>query len=103
MMQKKGDTILEVDNKEIETGKDTKEYMIRSANSILLEDSQGNLKTIQIKYSELPYQFLHAFIIPLVYFFINLTLSIYLYIYKRKNLSILGHLYFIYTDSFIDL
>ncbi|MFI2131527.1 sensor histidine kinase [Lysinibacillus fusiformis] len=96
----KGETILEVDNKEIETGKDTKEYMIRSANSILLEDSQGNLKTIQIKYSELPYQFMHAFIIPLVYFFINLMLSIYLYTYKRKTFQSLGiFILFILTVS----
>ncbi|MCS1395047.1 hypothetical protein J2D69_22400 [Lysinibacillus sphaericus] len=96
----KGNIILEVDNKEIETGKDTKEYLVRSANSILLEDSQGNLKTIQIKYSELPYQFLHAFIIPLVYFFINLTLCIYLYTYKRKTFQSLGiFILFILTVS----
>lgn len=96
----KGDIILEVDNKEIEAASDPMQYMIRSANSVLIKDTQGNLNTIQINYSELPYQFLHAFIIPLGYFLLNLAISIYIFTYKRISFQSLNvFILFILTVS----
>ncbi|MGE7911390.1 sensor histidine kinase [Lysinibacillus xylanilyticus] len=87
---KQGNIVLEVDNKAIEASKDSMQYSIRSANSLLLKDTLGKLHTIQINYSELPNQFLHVFIIPLVYFLINLAISIYLYTYKRTSFQSLN-------------
>lgn len=95
-----GNIILEVDNKAIEARNDSMQYSIRSANSILLKDTLGNLRTIQINYSELPNQFLHVFIVPLVYFLINLAISIYLYTYKRTSFQSLNiFILFILTVS----
>lgn len=96
----KGNIILEVDNKVIKVHDDLTQYSIRSANTILLKDKHGNSVTIPVKHSELPDQFLHSFIIPLVYYLINLILCFYLYTYKRKSFqSLFIFILFILTVS----
>lgn len=95
-----GDIILEVDKQAITPQNDLTNYTIISANTILVKNNQGKLVTIQAKHSDLPEQFLHTILIPFVYSLLNITLCIYLYLYKRTSFQYLNiFMHFILTVS----
>ncbi|MGE7692778.1 ATP-binding protein [Lysinibacillus sp. NPDC094177] len=95
-----GDIILKVDGKDIKNISNVKyEFVIRSANKLTIEKPNGDVVHVQIKTFDIPQQFYYVFVVPTVYYFLSLLLSIYLYV-KQKNTPLLNLLIlFILTVS----
>lgn len=92
-----GATVREIDNRNINEYKNLQYgQIIRSANSLTIENSEGESRNVLIKHSDLPIPFLYYFILPLGYFIVALFLAIYLF-YQRKG----NHLSLHYLILFI--
>lgn len=81
-----GDTVRELDDRDINEYKGLQyDQTIRSANSLTIENSEGELRNVSIKHRDLPIPFLYYFLLPLGYFIIALVLAIYLFYQKKGN------------------
>ncbi|MDM5234340.1 ATP-binding protein [Lysinibacillus pakistanensis] len=95
-----GDIILKVDGKDIKNISNVKyEFVIRTANKLTLEKPNGEIVHVKIKPFDIPQQFYYVFVVPTIYYFLSLILSLYLYL-KQKNTPLLNLLIlFILTVS----
>ncbi len=97
---KKGDIILEVDGKQIDSLRDLKyEPVIRAARELTIMKDNGAVINLNIKLYDIPEQFFYVLIVPFCYFLLTLFITLYLY-YKQKNTILLNLLIlFILTVS----
>ncbi|MGE7621666.1 ATP-binding protein [Viridibacillus sp. NPDC096237] len=98
---KKGDVLIAVDDVSLfQLEHITRDGIIRSAKTLTVMDAAGNINEIDVLYPELPYSFSHFFILPVIYFFLMLSLAIYLYKQQSNNVASLNILiYFLLTVS----
>lgn len=85
---KKGDIILEVDGKQIDSLRDLKyEPVIRAARELKIMKDNGAVINLNIKLYDIPEQFFYVLIVPFVTSFLH-YLSLYIYIINKKYNSL---------------